>query len=992
MGFGESQAQAAFTAGCFRVQEAVEWILNGRQHRGTLQSHPEADLGAIMAFNPPKSEGGLRDLCPSDATVSLERESQPLVMSRHTLRWREYDTKQSASLAQNMKETKRNKEKERDLVLQRIAEDRRSQQEKGRMVTPQKCLKSESPCVGKPHNSCALMVRLPCGRSVHLALAADSPLQKVYEHVQLVEPSLGPCSLRSSYPARHFSDVDLSRSLDELGLTPNATLCVCPRQNPPAVQEANSNAEGPSVSAPLNMPPEPQDLIAEGGVVRAALTAPAQSVTLNVHLREGPLPRPLHNWGPGRTLLLQEQEAAGNEQHQIEGVNDGDDAHRQPPGNAHLWPEHGRRLQDSNRGGCPTDALPSPEAPLLVMARAAAELRQGNSERSPAISETRREARAAAELQQENSERPPAISETRREARAVAELRQENSERPHAISENQREARAAAELRQENSERPPAISETRREARAAAELRQGNSERPPTISETRREARAVAELRQGNSERPPAISETRREARAAAELRQGNSERPPTISERVQAPPSLRHFSLQAVLHLIAAPSMQYSRSFSRVTPEIVELIIDHMIKERALRPRTLELFGGCPIRQISLKCYQYCTNELIRHLQHFPSLKSLNLSSCSLLTDQGLRVMKHLHKLQYLNLGACPKLTDSCLLHLLGQKHLSQLILDQTKVSDEGLCSFLLQAQCSLTYLSVNRTAVSESSLSVLSQRMAEVRVVSVKHNQISDVSSLVALKHLHTLHLDHTQVSQHSLMMVTSLPALSTLTLSGVVSLNSDKVLEGLSGLSLTRVVLPGRRCLSDFGLSYLSGLRSLIELDLTDHTQITDQGVQYISALDMLRTLSLCNTSVSDSGLLHLRGLRNLENLSLDRTKVTSRGVSRCIPHLPHLQVLGLSDTNVGDNVLKHGIRHCRHLVKVNLSRTRITNKGLRFLKQVSVTQLSLDGSGITPQALSELMSVCVSLTSVRANNLRAIPAEEISDDDEEPPMQH
>ncbi|KAE8594935.1 hypothetical protein XENTR_v10015383 [Xenopus tropicalis] len=722
MGFGESQAQAAFTAGCFRVQEAVEWILNGRQHRGTLQSHPEADLGAIMAFNPPKSEGGLRDLCPSDATVSLERESQPLVMSRHTLRWREYDTKQSASLAQNMKETKRNKEKERDLVLQRIAEDRRSQQEKGRMVTPQKCLKSESPCVGKPHNSCALMVRLPCGRSVHLALAADSPLQKVYEHVQLVEPSLGPCSLRSSYPARHFSDVDLSRSLDELGLTPNATLCVCPRQNPPAVQEANSNAEGPSVSAPLNMPPEPQDLIAEGGVVRAALTAPAQSVTLNVHLREGPLPRPLHNWGPGRTLLLQEQEAAGNEQHQIEGVNDGDDAHRQPPGNAHLWPEHGRRLQDSNRGGCPTDALPSPEAPLLVMARAAAELRQGNSERSPAI------------------------------------------------------------------------------------------------------------------------SETRREARAAAELRQGNSERPPTISERVQAPPSLRHFSLQAVLHLIAAPSMQYSRSFSRVTPEIVELIIDHMIKERALRPRTLELFGGCPIRQISLKCYQYCTNELIRHLQHFPSLKSLNLSSCSLLTDQGLRVMKHLHKLQYLNLGACPKLTDSCLLHLLGQKHLSQLILDQTKVSDEGLCSFLLQAQCSLTYLSVNRTAVSESSLSVLSQRMAEVRVVSVKHNQISDVSSLVALKHLHTLHLDHTQVSQHSLMMVTSLPALSTLTLSGVVSLNSDKVLEGLSGLSLTRVVLPGRRCLSDFGLSYLSGLRSLIELDLTDHTQITDQGVQYISALDM------------------------------------------------------------------------------------------------------------------------------------------------------
>lgn len=245
--------------------------------------------------------------------------------------------------------------------------------------------------------------------------------------------------------------------------------------------------------------------------------------------------------------------------------------------------------------------------------------------------------------------------------------------------------------------------------------------------------------------------------------------------------------------------------------------------------------------------------------------------------------------------------------------------------------------------------------------------------------------LKQLTTLHLDSTRVTEESLQTVSFLPVLSTLTLSGVQSLSSSRVLELLSGLSLTRLLLPGRHSLSDAGLSHLSRLSGLLELDLTDHTQITDQGVQHISQLTRLRVLSLCNTSVSDSGLLHLRGLKLLEELSLDRTKVTSRGVSQCIPQLPHLQVLGLSDTGVGDNVLKLGVQNCKNLLKVNLSRTRVTNKGLRFLRHTAIVQLSLDGSGVTLQGVSDLLSGCPTLTSVRANNLRLIPAEEVSEED-------
>lgn len=39
---------------------------------------------------------------------------------------------------------------------------------------------------------------------------------------------------------------------------------------------------------------------------------------------------------------------------------------------------------------------------------------------------------------------------------------------------------------------------------------------------------------------------------------------------------------------------------------------------------------------------------------------------------------------------------------------------------------------------------------------------------------------------------------------------------------------------------------------------------------------------------------------------------------------------VQVLGLASTQVGDTVVSKGVVHCKQLVKLNLSHTRITDK--------------------------------------------------------------
>lgn len=85
------------------------------------------------------------------------------------------------------------------------------------------------------------------------------------------------------------------------------------------------------------------------------------------------------------------------------------------------------------------------------------------------------------------------------------------------------------------------------------------------------------------------------------------------------------------------APSMQYSSSLAGLTPELVELLLNHMSRERLLRPRTLELFFGCPLQKFVLNCYPYSTNELLRQLRAFTALRHLSLVNSPLITGNAV-------------------------------------------------------------------------------------------------------------------------------------------------------------------------------------------------------------------------------------------------------------------------------------------------------------------------------------------------------------------
>ncbi|XP_034279385.1 uncharacterized protein LOC117669218 isoform X2 [Pantherophis guttatus] len=445
--------------------------------------------------------------------------------------------------------------------------------------------------------------------------------------------------------------------------------------------------------------------------------------------------------------------------------------------------------------------------------------------------------------------------------------------------------------------------------------------------------------------------------------------------------PSLFGLCLQGAAALLSAPSRQYRGSLASLPPGLAQVLLEYLVRGARLHPGSLRLFSGCSLWTLCLDCYPYATNRLLAELPAFPGLRQLSLFCCSLITDQGLSVVQHLSHLQQLNLSACAKLTDNCLPFLKGLLELSHLVLDQTRVTDAGLAGFLLGSPSALSHLSLNRTSVTERTLLLLPQCAPQLRELGLKQTGISDVSALRHSEALQRLFLDGTPVSEASLRTLASHPALGCLTLSAVQSVDGDRVLELVSALPLTQLALPSRHTVTNLGLAAVCRLSGLLELDLTDYIHITDEGLQPLPGLCRLRCLSLANTRVTDDGLCHVRPLQLLEQLRLDRLPVSSAGVAHCVRGLRHLQVLSLASTAVGDPVARLGLAECRHLLKLNLSDTCLTDRGLRFLAQLPLVQLNVDGSGVTAAGVAELVATCPTLARVRSGRLRLLsPAEE------------
>ncbi|XP_078254088.1 uncharacterized protein LOC144592831 isoform X2 [Rhinoraja longicauda] len=938
MGFEERRVQAALQAGILNVQEAAEWLLQGGDSAKRMQEPGVSPAGAMSAFNPPLVQHSTA-ATQGSSTSSSGAPQQALPLSRKNRNLKEFEEQQRECDAQQIKAERRKKQKVNGRDVARS------------LISPPH---SRSLVAGKDHE--LVLKRIADDRenlkAKSLPFSQPEPPQQGQRLGGKVQTTVGKhCILMIRLPwgeslRERFQEEDTLRSVTEY------VRQRCPELGPISLLQGFpkrhfSDSELGSTLAELGL-------------------SPTATLCVWDEQRAAAMPSPL----PRGAYMLR---AAGNAAEDVAEKNSAPErqagatpARRrsQPRSTPHRAWGRGEAL-----GSRATDSTPASDAeePPTVPGH----MDQPDVRGAPMESPSR-------------SRSTHSWGQGQRLTATGSGSRSEEEEDPGEDAEEEE----AEELLPQHLLIPPAFDPEIIFRQNGNRIRSGFEPRYqwPDQGNRLREELAAEETRK-QQDLPSVL------AQAALDRLNRAAESPPHLAPlsaqkklcRATPVPSLFNLATSSAVALMAAPSMQYSRSLACLTPELAEHLLLYVINQRLLRPKSFEIFFGCQIQRLVLDCYPYATNDLLRQLRAFHSLRHLSLSSCSLVTDSGLEVLSSLHRLQHLNLAACVKLTNNCLCSIKGLNCLSHLILDQTKVSDSGMMDYLAVAPVTLVHLSLNQTAISDRVLAALPSAVPQLRLLSIKHTKVYDVSALKDLPSLQTLHLDNTCVTESSLRTLGSHSTLSSLSLCGLHSPNGDVTLQIISGLKLTHLKLPDRHSVSDSGLCFLSLLERLTELDLTDYTQVTDKGVSHLGRLLRLTKLSLSNTLVTDAGLVHLHPLKYLEELCLDRTNVGSKAVAQCIRSLPHLQVLGLASTRVGDSVMAQGLLFCTQLLKVNLSRTRITDRGLRYLSQTKVVQVNLDGTGVTVPGVSGLMANCPGITSIRANSLRTLPPDQASDEE-------
>jgi Leucine-rich repeat (LRR) protein len=157
-----------------------------------------------------------------------------------------------------------------------------------------------------------------------------------------------------------------------------------------------------------------------------------------------------------------------------------------------------------------------------------------------------------------------------------------------------------------------------------------------------------------------------------------------------------------------------------------------------------------------------------------------------------------------------------------------------------------------------------------------------------------LAVLRHLGSLNLDDTNLTDEQLRYIAGLKHLRVLLLADTRI--SDNGLRHLRDLPKLAGLYLGGTNVSSAGLRHLAGLRGLRVLDLRD-TLVTEEGLPYLRRVDQLEVLGL--SEITDAGLPNLMNMQNLKRLSVKANKISSCRRKEFKNAMPRLVIEELQD---------------------------------------------------------------------------------------------
>jgi serine/threonine protein kinase len=159
-----------------------------------------------------------------------------------------------------------------------------------------------------------------------------------------------------------------------------------------------------------------------------------------------------------------------------------------------------------------------------------------------------------------------------------------------------------------------------------------------------------------------------------------------------------------------------------------------------------------------------------------------------------------------------------------------------------------------------------------------------------------------------------------------------------------------------------LTDAGAQIISQLPALRKLSLEYNTQLSDDGLKYISSSKTITTLHLKHTKIDDKGMPYIARMTQLKDLHLDETEITDHGIA-LLRNLKNLSDLTLSNNSISDKTLDIASKAWTDLKHLDVGGGIITVKGLNKLKTMpQLENLSLAHcANIGPRELKSIIQL-------------------------------
>lgn len=431
---------------------------------------------------------------------------------------------------------------------------------------------------------------------------------------------------------------------------------------------------------------------------------------------------------------------------------------------------------------------------------------------------------------------------------------------------------------------------------------------------------------------------------------------------------------------ILIGPTNQFSEEDIQRLQQITELEELTLADLSLVRPVALQHLAGLrKLKRLNLSATNI-SGEGIGNLGAIASLEELNLARCENIGDAEMKILAKIRSLKSLTLDSSSRTPheDPSWNHAISVFHSAppaakaRYLADQVKRFRKGVSSegFSHLAELDLTYLSLQRTRVTDSAMEPISN-MKNLRELNLNYTAVSDqaLREISKLSSLSRLSLNYTLVSDEGMQALSQLPNLESLDLVGVAV--SDKGIRQLGKMPNLKKLNVCNTHITDEGLSALAGLPKLVDLDIKN-TRVSFQGLVSFADKKSKRKLAhsivsrgwgrfdgdneiihlnLPNQSISDEDVKRISQFTQLQTLDLANNPITNRGLSE-LRDLTALTYLNVAGTQINDEGLSQ-LDTLTNLQNLNTKKTKVTFTGLRGLVVDLFQRPALDVVKLTRQ---------------------------------------